>query len=217
MANEIELNGLADTNNLPDDWKISLINPATLQPAQNIVVAHFIELLTSKMPTATKNSKGLLSAYDKENLFTQRETLSENFSFKDAVKPGMYKVLSRISDMPAAAYPYGVLIVFNTGAPTQIYIPDPQNSGNKIFIRQQWTDSINDAPWKIITLSDSATFNNLFSDTKNTLTETIALNNSTLPPPRKLRAKHLRISKFRRAICEIRYFGNRQPGWFNSS
>lgn len=45
MANEIELNGLADINSLPDDWKISLINPDASQPAQNIKVARFIELL----------------------------------------------------------------------------------------------------------------------------------------------------------------------------
>ena len=62
MANEIELNGLADTNNLPDDWKISLINPATLQPAQNIKVAQFIESLTGKMPVATSDTNGLFSS-----------------------------------------------------------------------------------------------------------------------------------------------------------
>lgn len=51
----------------------------------------------------------------------------------------------------------------------------------------------------------------------NTLTDTISNNYSILPPPRKLRAKLLRISRFRGAICGVRYVGNRQPGWFNSS
>lgn len=55
------------------------------------------------------------------------------------------------------------------------------------------------------------------SASQNALTDTISDNYSILPPPRKLRAKLLRISRFRGAICGIRYVGNRQPGWFNSS
>lgn len=68
MANEIELNGLADINSLPDDWKISLINPGTLQPAQNITVARFIELLTEKMPVTTDSSNGLFSSKNFQQL-----------------------------------------------------------------------------------------------------------------------------------------------------
>lgn len=50
----------------------------------------------------------------------------------------------------------------------------------------------------------------------NALTDTISDNYSILPPPCKLRAKLFRISRFRRTICDIRYVGDRQPGWFNS-
>ena len=56
-----------------------------------------------------------------------------------------------------------------------------------------------------------------YSFTQNALTDTISDNYSILPPPRKLRAKLFRISRFKRAICGIRYVGNRQPGWFNTS
>lgn len=65
MANEIELNGLPDMDSLPNDWKISLIDPEPSKPAQNITVARFCELLTSKIPVATSESNGLLNAGDK--------------------------------------------------------------------------------------------------------------------------------------------------------
>lgn len=172
--NEIDLNDLAiKTDSLPDSWKMLLINPTTGLPAPNMTVARFLELFTNKIPEATKNSKGLMSSYDKDNLFTSRETLSNNFTFKDAIKPGMYKAISRVPDMPTGAYPYGALIVFNTGNPTQIYIPDPINGSGKIFVRQQWGNSIDDAPWRVITLSNIATVENLYSDTNNILTYTI--------------------------------------------
>ena len=59
---------------------------------------------------------------------------------------------------------------------------------------------------------------NTLAASQNALTDTILDNYSILPPPpRKLRAKLFRISRFKRAICGIRYVGNRQPGWFNSS
>ena len=65
MANEIELNGLADMDSLPNDWKISLIDPEPSKAAQNITVARFCESLTSKIPVATSESNGLLNAGDK--------------------------------------------------------------------------------------------------------------------------------------------------------
>lgn len=58
---------------------------------------------------------------------------------------------------------------------------------------------------------------NTLAASPNALTDTISENYSILPPPRKLRAKLFRISRFGGAICGVRYLGDRQPGWFNSS
>lgn len=59
---------------------------------------------------------------------------------------------------------------------------------------------------------------NTLATSPNALTDTISNNYSILPPPpRKLRAKLFRISRFGGAICGVRYLGDRQPGWFNSS
>lgn len=59
---------------------------------------------------------------------------------------------------------------------------------------------------------------NTLAASPNALTDTISNNYPILlPPPRKLRAKLFRISRFGGAICGVRYLGDRQPGWFNSS
>lgn len=58
---------------------------------------------------------------------------------------------------------------------------------------------------------------NTLAASPNVLTDTISENYSIYPPPRKLRAKFFRIRQFSRAICDIYYVGDRQPGWFNSS
>lgn len=79
MANEIELNGLADINSLPDDWKISLINPATLQPAQNIKVAQFVESITEKMPVATSDTNGLFSSENSKLLSSLKYTAETSY------------------------------------------------------------------------------------------------------------------------------------------
>ncbi len=60
MANEIDLNDLTiKTDSLPDNWKLMLINPTTGLPAQNVTVARFVELLTSKIGVASMDKAGL--------------------------------------------------------------------------------------------------------------------------------------------------------------
>lgn len=52
MADNIDkaLNGLdLKTDSLPNNWMITLVNPKDGEPAQNMTVARFIELLTSTM------------------------------------------------------------------------------------------------------------------------------------------------------------------------
>lgn len=70
--NEIDLNDLAiKTDNLPDNWKMLLIDPTNGLPAKNITVARFIELLINKIPEATETSKGLMSSQSlKSNPFS---------------------------------------------------------------------------------------------------------------------------------------------------
>ena len=59
---EVALNDLKiKTNSLPDDWLVSLINPKSGEPAEIMTIVRFIELLTSKIPIATKDSNGLMS------------------------------------------------------------------------------------------------------------------------------------------------------------
>lgn len=64
MADNIDkaLNGLGlKTDSLPNDWMITLVNPKNGEPAQNMTVARFIELLTDKMPVVTQNNKGVMA------------------------------------------------------------------------------------------------------------------------------------------------------------
>lgn len=65
MADNIDkaLNGLGlKTDSLPSDWMITLVNPKTGVPAENMTVARFVELFTSKQPLVTENSNGLFSS-----------------------------------------------------------------------------------------------------------------------------------------------------------
>lgn len=56
------LNGLkVKTDSLPDNWYVTLVNPINGEPGENMTVARFVELLTSKIPNATKDANGLMS------------------------------------------------------------------------------------------------------------------------------------------------------------
>lgn len=215
---DVSLNGLkVKTDSLPNDWYVSLINPKSEEPAEIMTVAKFVEMFTEKQPVATEEKKGLMGALEMSKLFKFRRSLSDDFTFNDALEPGTYHVTSKVPGLPPNAYAYGTLIVFLAhSTPTQIYISDT-NHNHYIYIRQWWLGGIADLKWKAISYMDIDAINNLYSDTNNALTDTITDNYSILPPPRKLRAKLFRISRFGRAICGIRYGGDRQPGWFNSS
>lgn len=56
------LNGLKiKSDALPDDWMVTLVNPKNGEPAENMTVARFVELLTSKIPNATEDANGLMN------------------------------------------------------------------------------------------------------------------------------------------------------------
>jgi len=60
------LNGLKiKSDTLPDDWYVTLVNPKSGEPGENMTIARFCELLTDKMPVATNKNKGLLSSGSK--------------------------------------------------------------------------------------------------------------------------------------------------------
>lgn len=59
------LNGLKiKTDALPNDWYVTLVNPKSGEPAENMAIARFIELLTPKQPNATLTSRGVMSPED---------------------------------------------------------------------------------------------------------------------------------------------------------
>lgn len=59
---DVSLNGLkVKTDALPNDWYVTLVNPKEGEPGENMTVARFVELLTSKIPNATKDANGLMS------------------------------------------------------------------------------------------------------------------------------------------------------------
>lgn len=62
ISSDQALNGLKiKTDALPNDWYVTLVNPKTGETAENMTVARFVELLTSKIPNATKDANGLMS------------------------------------------------------------------------------------------------------------------------------------------------------------
>ena len=168
------LNGLKiKSDSLPNDWYVTLVNPKTGEPGENMSIARFVELFTQKQPEATESSKGLISASDQANLFKYRRVLSGDFTFNDAIKPGTYLVTNNVAGLPENAYRYGHLIVFETDNKlTQIYIPDTSDS-NYIYVRQQWSSTLPNLKWKVITISSISDINNLYSKTANCLTETV--------------------------------------------
>lgn len=197
---DVSLNGLkVKTDSLPNDWYVSLINPKSEEPAEIMTVAKFVELFTSKQPEATDTTKGLMSAYDQANLFKYRGKLSDDFTFNDAIVPGMYQVTSNVAGLPKNAYSYGYLIVFKTGNnPTQIYIPDMSN-GNYIYVRQWWLGEIVNLKWKAISCMYIDAINNLYSDANNVLTDTITDNYSILPPPPQIACQTIQNQQVRRS------------------
>ena len=205
MANEIDLNDLTiKTDSLPDNWKLMLINPTTGLPAQNVTVARFVELLTEKMPMASENSKGFISALSYSSLMRYKGIWTKD-NVNKLITNGVWKNWG--GDATSDVMGWGALCVFNADG----YIIQMSVGSDNVRIRysgnngETWADPI--------VLNRNAT---AYSEIGNSLTDTVSENYSILPP-RKLRAKLFRISRFGRAIYGIRYVGNKQPKWFNSS
>lgn len=201
MINEIDLNDLAiKTDSLPDSWKLLLIDSTTGLPAQNILVSRFIELLTQKLPEATNFTKGLMSELDFIASMRNKGSFSDK-TLNSITETGVY-----ISHGGHPG-PWGIMAVFKG------YLYIFQLIANPHFFTIRCSTS-NGAEWSSTTIGLNS---DTISLTENSLTEAISLNNSTLPPPRKLYAKPFRISRFRRTICGIRLIEHRQSGRFNSS
>lgn len=67
MADNIDkaLNGLGlKTDSLPNDWMITLINPQTGEPAENMTIARFAELFLNNNKIWTANNDGVDSGLD---------------------------------------------------------------------------------------------------------------------------------------------------------
>lgn len=63
MADNIDkaLNGLGlKTDSLPDDWLVTIVNPKSGEPAENMTVARFVELLSDKIPVVSTANKGVM-------------------------------------------------------------------------------------------------------------------------------------------------------------
>lgn len=60
ISSDQALNGLKiKTDALPNDWYVILVNPKEGEPGENMTVARFVELLTSKIGVASMDKAGL--------------------------------------------------------------------------------------------------------------------------------------------------------------
>lgn len=220
---DVSLNGLkVKTDSLPNDWYVSLINPQSGEPAEIMTVARFTELFLNNNKIWTANNDGVNSGLDanllngkNENKFAQYGPYTTN---NVDLMGGNISGFQTVNAVEGSNLPYnesGCLFFGGSlnGRAMQIF-------GS--YIRNKWyvrgagdSQSNKHTSWREIVFKDELP--DLVANTANALTETISEDYSILPPPRKLRAKLFRISRFGRAICGVRYLGDRQPGWFNSS
>lgn len=97
ISSDQALNGLKiKTDALPNDWYVTLVNPKTGEPGENMTIARFIELFTPKQPDATITNKGVLSTEIYKNI-TSRHTAYRSpngvfkaFKIKTKLKAGRY-------------------------------------------------------------------------------------------------------------------------------
>lgn len=95
------------TDSLPDNWLVSLINPVTGVPAENMTIARFIELLTSKQPIATNEVKGLMpKEFVQLNRLIVYKELQSNEEFQIPRISGSYGLyyISLLSSGTSALY-----------------------------------------------------------------------------------------------------------------
>lgn len=172
MADNIDkaLNGLdLKTDSLPSDWLITLVNPATGEPAENMTVAKFIELLTEKMPIATANSKGVLSTtlFDRIPKYDFIEDIvylnkSLGISFNDVALKGD-TILNNMS--------YGVALCF-TGNHYKLNIVFDLFSGDIFYKTFNETGNAT-SNWRTITANTLPWTKMALSTSPNALTETV--------------------------------------------
>lgn len=165
------LNGLkVKTDSLPDNWYVTLVNPQNGEPGENMSIARFIELFTSKQPGATNDSNGLLS---KDTFKGMMKLISGNDIPKNANDLTMTSYfLNTISSLSNkndyTNYPdgYGVFITFATS----YYIAQLSfNFNNQLKFRIRQDGSNNWLAWKNVTTSSI----NTLSSEANALTDTI--------------------------------------------
>lgn len=100
-----ELNIKSDS--LPDNWLVTLVNPTTGAPSENMTIARFIELFTNKQPVATDSSNGLMA---KESVILNRMIYNVRIKaggeYKIPKGSGFYGLyyISAVSDGLSALY-----------------------------------------------------------------------------------------------------------------
>lgn len=82
ISSDQALNGLKiKTDALPNDWYVTLVNPQNGEPGENMTIARFVELLTKKIPVATPDNDGLMSAVDSSYTSVRRISLEPKEEF----------------------------------------------------------------------------------------------------------------------------------------
>ena len=153
MADNIDkaLNGLAIRTTLPNDWLVTIVNPATGEPAENMTVAKFVEELTGKIPEASISGKGLMSSsyYDRYvrtfgvdiNDFPSNKKVNTGFYdiglyiLTDA--SGLFEVVGITAYTEIPFHVAGVNML-SDGTSEGFYIKRDQNDGN-IFVTNKYT------------------------------------------------------------------------------
>ena len=203
---DIELNALGvKSDSIPDGWLITLVDPTSGAVAKNMTVAKFVELFTQKQPEATISKKGLKSHNDIMISNGSIESINPNNVDSNTIK----FVTFSGSLSPTGRDVYGLLFTLvaeNSRFRHQLFF----NNGMEIFRRYYTAQTGTWTSWGQYSITASLSY----SLEKNALTDTISLNNSILPPPRKLRAREL---YFRQLYYAIRGKSYKQPGYFNTS
>ena len=203
MANEIDLNDLTiKTDSLPDNWKMMIIDPTTGLPARNMTVARFVELFTQKLPEVTSNNKGLLTAYNYENMITYRGSVTID-QIDNTIMPGMYYHDQKIFEYGAR---YGCLLVLKT-SDICIQIDYPLHSPYQVSFRSGHNVRVGQTPiWEAGGTWYKLLAGTFASTSANILTDTISDNYSFIPPPLQIACQTtqnqlVQRSKLRYPLC----------------
>lgn len=179
--NNVELNGLkVKLDSLPNDWLITIVNPKTGESAENMTIARFIELFTSKLPVATSNSDGLLS---KTTFKDMMKLISGNDIPKNAndltVTSYFLNTISNLSDKnDYVNYPdgYGVFITFAT---SYFIAQFSINFNNQFKFRIRSDGSNGWLAWKNVTATNISTLSSEANVLTNTIVEEVPVSADT--------------------------------------